>query len=430
MNNKRDVLPIIIASVVALVITGVVRWLIPGGTVIKQHPLKKELSLPDIPLMVKSEQKKIREIQVLVTSTDIKKNEKIAQQKLTWKNWPANAVQPYFIAKDDKGAPMNNRADYGNAIRMWAKNDIPAGIPLTINMLTSDDPVVVAAKLKKEKEEAERKKLEEKKKNESIIQVGYRAVTFPVDQRSGVSVNMLSPGDLVDILINESIGNKTKTHVYRAVKILAIDGITKLDSKKAGEKGLFESAISLGSGMMSPKNVTLEIKVKLVNTMLKQVGSGGIMISLRNQKEKVENAGEEEIVEDNDSVVDQSVIRGMNSINKKTSAEILKDVQRKKQDEERDMAILIHNMNALSKKSPRQSEEEDKKKEEEKKDALSKYEVVSGKITGNKMDKKEEENKELVKIHRNLTTTEVQFSKDGKIMDASSSTRSRSSMSN
>ena len=64
MGNKRDIVPIVIASAVALVVTGIIRWMIPSGsTIIKQQPIKKELSLPDIPLMIKSEQKKIKEVQ-------------------------------------------------------------------------------------------------------------------------------------------------------------------------------------------------------------------------------------------------------------------------------------------------------------------------------------------------------------------------------
>ena len=77
MGNKKDVLPIIMASAVALVVTGIVRWILPGGTVIKQQPLQKELSLPNIPLMIKEEKKKIMDVQVLVTSSAFKKDEKI-----------------------------------------------------------------------------------------------------------------------------------------------------------------------------------------------------------------------------------------------------------------------------------------------------------------------------------------------------------------
>ena len=115
MGNKKDVLPIVVASAVALVITGIVRVFLPTGVVVKQQPLKKELSLQNIPLMIKSEQGKAKEVQVLVTNVEIKKDEKIVQDKLIWRTWPGNVVQPNFIAQDNKGAPLNNRTDHSNA---------------------------------------------------------------------------------------------------------------------------------------------------------------------------------------------------------------------------------------------------------------------------------------------------------------------------
>ena len=418
MNSKKDVLPIVIASAVALLVTGIVRWLIPGGTVIKQQPIKKELSLPDIPLMVKSEKKKVIDAQVLVTTGTIAKDEKITLQKLTWKTWPMNSLQPFFIAKDDKGTPLNNRADYDNALNMWAKSEIAAGTPLNISMLTNSDPAVIAAQRAREKAAAEKKKQEEKRKNENTIKVGYRAVTFSVDQKSSVSTSMISPGDLVDIIMNGD-GNG-RSHVYKAIKILAIDGVTKIENKNTNNStGLFEGAMSM-TGMLSPRNVTLEIKEKLVNTMLKQAGNNGVIISLRSQKEAVEEEDQEGVdVSEEADAGDPTVLLGALNINRKTSAEILKDAQKRKAEEERDVAMLISNMNSLSKKISRQSGlgDGDGKSSGE----ASNYEVVSGKITGNKMDKKDEDTVEPVKIHRNLTTTAVQFSKDGKKLESSSS---------
>ena len=57
MNNKKDILPIVIAAVIALLITGIVRFLLPvsGEQNAKQESSKNEISMPDIPLMVKEE---------------------------------------------------------------------------------------------------------------------------------------------------------------------------------------------------------------------------------------------------------------------------------------------------------------------------------------------------------------------------------------
>ncbi|MBO4405241.1 MAG: hypothetical protein J5821_00750 [Alphaproteobacteria bacterium] len=417
MGNKKDILPIVMASAVALVITGIVRWMIPGGTVIKQQPLKKELSLPDIPLMIKSEQKKAKEIQVLVTSTEIKKDERIVQAKLSWKTWPSNAVQPYFIAQDSKGIPLNNRTDYTNALNMWAKNEIPAGIPLTLSMLTSDDPVEIARK-KKEAEEAEKAKklqLEKKKKDtENLIKVGYRAVPFQVDQRTPISKSMISPGDYVDVIINSFEGNKQKTHVYKGLKIIAIDGVTtKQDNvQKDNEKGgLFGSGISFG-GASNLKNITLEVKESLVNVMLKQAGNSGITITLRSQREKVEDTDEDTFVdEDRVTPSNNNLIKGIWEMNRSSSAEMLKESARKRQEAERNISALLHNMNSLGVQTVQKDREEVKAPVE----TSSKYEVVSGRIVSETENKKKEEEKdEPVKIYRKLTPDEVQFYKNGK----------------
>ncbi len=417
MGNKKDVLPIVMASAVALVITGIVRWMLPGGTIIKQQPLKKELSTSDIPLMIKSEQKKVKEIQVLVTSAEIKKDERIIQGKLSWRSWPANAVQPYFIAQDSKGNPLNNRTDYANALNMWAKNEIPAGMPLTLSMLTSNDPVEIARK-KKEAEEAEKaKKLtveKKKKESETFIKVGYRAVPFQVDQRTPISKSMISPGDYIDVIINSFEGNQQKTHVYKALKIIAIDGVMKPGNveKDPNSGGLFGGGIGFGSS--TPKNITLEVKESLVNTMLKQAGNNGITVTLRSKDEGIDDTFEEEEFEEenhNQASANNNLIKSIWEMSRSSSsAEILKESAKKRQEEERNISALLHNMNSFSlQATPKNKGEANLSSEDS-----SKYEVVSGRIVSESDKKKEEEKDEPVKIYRKLTPDEVQFYKNGK----------------
>ena len=421
MGNKRDIVPVVIASAVALVVTGIIRWMIPtGGTVIKQQPLKKELSLPDIPLMIKSEQKKIKEIQVLVTNSEIKKDERILQSKLNWKSWPSNAVQPYFIAQDSKGNPLNNKGDYANALSMWAKSEIPAGIPLTLSMLTKDDPVEIARK-KKEAEEAEKARqaqLEKKKEEEeNAIKAGYRAVTFQVDQRTPISKNMIALGDYVDVIINSSEGGGQKSHTYKALKILAIDGVNKQPRNEKGDnKGVFNNM----GGSSTPRNITLEVKGSQVNAMLKQAGNNGITIIVRSKSEKVEEGaiGEGDWIDDeNSSNTDDSIlIRGLREIGKTSSAEMLKESVRKQQEEEKNISALLHNMSNFSAQVTQKGKGGLTSSEDS-----SKYEVVSGRIVSESDKSQGEEKEDSVKIYRKLTPDKVQFHKDGKKVGKSDS---------
>ena len=328
------------------------------------------------------------------------------------KTWPSNAVQPYFIAQDNKGNPVNNKMDYANALTMWAKSEIPSGVPLTLKMLTSNDPAEVARK-KKEAEEAEKaKKLNtEKKKKEAtnIVKVGYRAVPFQLDQRTAISKSMISPGDYVDVIINSFEGNQQKTHVYKGLKIIAIDGVTGRENvtqtKSSG--GIFGSGIGFSGSSSTPKNITLEVKENLVNVMLKQAGNNGITITVRSQDEEVESSGEEELVEESNAS-SNNLIKGIWEMNRSSSAEILKESARKREDAERNISTLLHNMNSLSVQAA-QKDRDGKLSTE----GGSKYEVVSGRIVSD-ADKKEEEKDEPVKIYRKLTPDEVQFYKSGK----------------
>ena len=415
MGNKKDILPIVMASAIALVITGVVRWMMPGGTVIKQQPLKKELSLPDIPLMIKSEQKKAKEIQVLVTSTDIKKHERIVQGKLSWKNWPASAVQPHFIAQDNKGTPLNNRTDYANALNMWAKDEIPSGIPLTLSMLTSNDPVEIA---RKQKEAEEAKKREQKKKivqADTFIKVGYRAVSFQLDQRTPIPSSMISPGDYVDVRISSFEAGKQRTHIYKGLRIIAIDGVTKkqmMEKENRGNSGgLFGTGISLG-GMSSPKNVTLEVKERMVDIMMKQAGSNGITVMVRSQNEKINESEEEEVLEEghhsSDSSLDNSLIREMLRINRTSSADILRESAKQQQEKENNLSVLLRNMNNLSMRST-----SPKLSDGAVSGDSSKYEITSGSVGQYSRDKKKDD-KKTMKIYRKLIEKQETFDKDGK----------------
>ncbi|MDR2107800.1 MAG: hypothetical protein LBO73_04800, partial [Holosporaceae bacterium] len=180
--SKKSILSLIIAFVIALVITVVVRWIIPVGNASagKGHTDRNELSMPEIPLIVK-EAKERNWDQILISSKDIKKEERIVQASLSWKKWPQEAMQSDFIAKDERGRPINDKAAYENALKMWAAGDIPAGVPVVLRMLTNEDPV-------KKRQEETKKKTEEQRKKEaasekiSFIRKGMRAVTFSIDQ--------------------------------------------------------------------------------------------------------------------------------------------------------------------------------------------------------------------------------------------------------
>lgn len=435
--NKKDFLPIVVASVIALVITGIVRWLIPSGAqqTSNQQNTQNGISMPEIPLMVTKEEKKkkIIEYSVLVVSKGIKKDTKISIDFLEWKKWPSDAMQSYFIAKDENETPLNNGSDYNNALKMWANTDIPSGVPLTMAMLSNEDPVKKAKEEKARLAEEKRKK-EEKERTDAFIKKGMRAVTFSIDQKSASSSNMLEPGDLVDVLIMEQKGDRMRTHKYKALKILAIDGITKFE-KKSDEKSqgglLGNMGLRTVGGLLTPKNITLEVKEEMVEKMLKQAANTGVILSLRSQSEKIENENnDDEIVDSEGSPETTSVLSKILNINRTDLTDVLQEEKNRKEIEERNLEILMNNINMVNNIEDSMLEKSkmattDKTQQPnntssgDENSGEGKYEVISGKIIGE--EPKQEKELDSVIVYRKLTPSAVQFNEEGKIVNVNGS---------
>ena len=427
--NKKDALPIIIASIIALVITILVKWLLPSSVAPVQQQAQKEISMPEIPLMVNREEKKKKKKKeddlVLFVSRSFKKDEKIILDKLKWEKWPTEAMQPYFIAKDHAGTPLNNGADYSNALKMWANTDIPNGVPLTMSMLTNEDPQKKKENDRKKKEEEEKKKLE-KEKNEEFIKKDMRAVTFPVDQRSATSTNMMKAGDLVDVLIMEQKGEKTITHKYRALKILAIDGATKFDNDKNksegnnGDGGFLSNVGGIVSSLSTPRNVTLEVREDMVEIMLKQSSTNGLILSIRSQTEKENEKDKGMPVKEKESSDFDPVLYNILNMNDNSPSSIQIAEYAKRQKEDEDMTVLMNNILSINSRGDMRGNRASGGIGKTTGSNIGQYEVVSGKIIG---EEENENNNKLAVIYRKLTADKVEFDENGKptnISDGSS----------
>ncbi len=427
--NKKDALPIIIASIIALVITILVKWLLPSSVAPVQQQAQKEISMPEIPLMVNKEEKKKKKKKeddlVLFVSRSFKKDEKIILDKLKWEKWPTEAMQPYFIAKDHAGTPLNNGADYSNALKMWANTDIPNGVPLTMSMLTNEDPQKKKENDRKKKEEEEKKKLE-KEKNEEFIKKDMRAVTFPVDQRSATSTNMMKAGDLVDVLIMEQKGEKTITHKYRALKILAIDGATKFDNDKNksegnnGDGGFLSNVGGIVSSLSTPRNVTLEVREDMVEIMLKQSSTNGLILSIRSQTEKENEKDKGMPVKEKESSDFDPVLYNILNMNDNSPSSIQLAEYAKRQKEDEDMTVLMNNILSINSRGDMRGNRASGGIGKTTGSNIGQYEVVSGKIIG---EEENENNNKLAVIYRKLTADKVEFDENGKptnISDGSS----------
>lgn len=447
MKDKKNIIPMVIAAIIALGVTVVARLLIPGEKdADKGTQSESNVPMPDIPLMIK-ETKKVEEVNVLVADKEIKKGSKIGTNVLTWKKWPKESLQSNFIAKDLSGTPLNNGGDYRLALTMWAGTDIMAGVPVAVSMLLSYDPIKKEQEeqQKKVEEENKKKKEQEIKKQEKIernvIHSGMRAITFPIDQKSASSLSMLKAGDLVDVLISEQRDGKTKMHKYRSLKILAIDGSTDA-GKKQESKGLG----SISNSFLTPKNVTLEIKESLVETMLKQSSSNGVILSLKNQDDK--DSGENEQASTGSDENIDMLFQKISSISRMDSARALIEAQEKKDAKHKVVERFIQNMNMTS------NSEKELLKQKKTKDVNTdenKYEFVQGRVVGTEKDaEKNEETKaepkqntettkvpeeikkpeESVTIYRQLTSSKIVLDEDGKKKTEGSSNSSNLGINN
>lgn len=139
---------------------------------------------------------------VLVASGDINRGSRLNETNFSWKPWPAEAVSPNHITRDNRPQAMEEFA------AGFAKTDFYA-----------DDPIV-----------AQKIHLSgEKSLMASIIRPGMRAVTtrISVDTAAG---GFIQPGDNVDIILTSSVPGfqgSAKRYVsetiFENVKVLAID---------------------------------------------------------------------------------------------------------------------------------------------------------------------------------------------------------------
>ncbi|MBR1734494.1 MAG: hypothetical protein IJ730_03465 [Alphaproteobacteria bacterium] len=246
----------------------------------------------------------------------------------------------------------------------------------------------------------------QKEKEEDFIKRGMRAVTFPIDQRSASATTMLKAGDLVDVLIMEQRGERTKTYKYKALKILAIDGVTKFDStaNKSQEDNGFLSNVVNVSGLMTPKNVTLEVPENLVETLLRQASSNGIILSLRSQLEKVTDTDNSNIGTATNDEFDYMLqnILDIND-NDPSTIQLKEDAERKKDDD--NMKMVIDNILLMNSNDEGSSFGSSN-------NLSGQYEIISGKVVGDDFDDSDEK---TATVYRKLTPTKVEFDEYGKV---------------
>lgn len=300
-TNFNKYIPVLFACVAAFVITLLIRVLIPTSNNVQYSG--NELPLPNIPF-VNKEEKKEKDTFVLIAMKDIKQNEKILHQSVTWKKWPRDAISSSFIAKDADGTMLNSNYAYSNVINLYAKYPISKGTPLSVSGLSRKKNVysrkaLTAAAEKQLRENIEKelrdeikteyenknKKAKEAERRRQIeaagdkVKSGMSVITVPIDQRSIASKGFLQIGDRVDLLYPMNNASKTFKKFINVI-VVEIDG-----------KRTFTSIDSIQNSI--PTNVTVEVKSQYAEDLIREVSSGKhAVILVKNQKDVMREEGD------------------------------------------------------------------------------------------------------------------------------------------
>lgn len=169
---------------------------------------------PQLPqLQVPQMVEQIEYTDVLVANSDITYGTRLNESHFSWKQWPAEAVSPNHITKNQMPQAIE---DFANGV---AKAEFFAGDPIATRKIVKPG---------------------EKSVMSALLNPGMRAVTtrISVDTAAG---GFIKPGDNVDIILTSSVqglqGGGSKRFVsetiFENVRVMAVDQVFSNDS--AGE---------------------------------------------------------------------------------------------------------------------------------------------------------------------------------------------------
>lgn len=185
--------------------------------------------------------RKSETILVLTTSTELPPGSIISLEKLVWKEWPANALNPNYITKDKT---EELKSINGATVRFA----ILANEPIKLsNIVTLKGKSILSA----------------------VIRAGMRGVTIPFTKISNAP-SFLAPGDVIDVVIpkrsQEGIEGYFGQTIIKGVRILAVDrSLQNLEENKSDQ----------------PKTMTLEVTADQAEDLAASIRGGEIVISLR-----------------------------------------------------------------------------------------------------------------------------------------------------
>jgi pilus assembly protein CpaB len=184
---------------------------------------------------------------VLVAATDIGLGTKVSAQELRWQTWPASAVSPNFIRKNERPDAINILA--GSV----ARAPFSAGEPIRETKLVKANGSGYMA---------------------AILPAGMRAISVEISPETGAG-GFILPNDHVDVILSrrdkaaeKAIGSEVHTSevILSNVRVLAID-------QNVEEKN--------GQRVVVGKTATLELGPKQAETLALSRQLGTLSLALR-----------------------------------------------------------------------------------------------------------------------------------------------------
>lgn len=151
----------------------------------------------------------IQTVKVLVAGDDIEVGTLLEPTLIRWKIWPADDLPADYITEA-------KNPDLKTFQKEMIVTGLKKGDPIRKTYLASSDGNATLP---------------------ALITPGMRAFTLSLERRNSLAINLLSPGDRIDVFmttqINGTDGRQTTQNVIENVKVLAVEHfIDRVDSKK------------------------------------------------------------------------------------------------------------------------------------------------------------------------------------------------------
>lgn len=151
-------------------------------------------------------QQAVSDTQILVSNRNINTGSFLKKEDLSWQSWPDDNLNENYIQKGNDAEAKNQIEKIVGSV---TKAPIAAGEPIIDGRIVNPGSRGFMA---------------------AVLQPGYRAVSININSRTGLS-GFIFPGDLVDILLTQSIdegGNSSQQiqateTVLTNIRVLAID---------------------------------------------------------------------------------------------------------------------------------------------------------------------------------------------------------------